>query len=100
MSAHLSAPPAGTSRSRLSVNITGDQGQGAHGWLMIACCIPMIVIVVALVATGVASAGLLVAAIACTTMMAIMMRGMDHRAATGGDAHASSTQAPRGGGGT
>lgn len=79
---------------------TGDHGHGARGWLMIACCIPMIVIVVALVATGVASAGLLVAAIACTAMMAIMMQGMDHGAATSDDAHGSRTQASRGGGST
>ena len=79
---------------------TGDHGQGAHGWLMIACCIPMMVIVVALVVTGVASAGLLVAAFACTAMMALMMRAMDHGPATGSDAHASSTQPTPGRGGT
>lgn len=53
-------------------------GRGAHGWMMIACCIPMLVIAVALVAAGVASPGFIVAAIACTLMMALMMRGMDH----------------------
>ena len=52
------------------------RGPGAHGWMMIACCIPMLVIAVALVATGVASASFLVAAVACTAMMAFMMRGM------------------------
>ena len=59
------------------------EGHGGHSWLMIACCIPMIVIAVALVVTGVAPAGLVFAAIACTVMMALMMRGMDH----GGEAH-------------
>ena len=54
---------------------------GGHGWMMIACCIPMLVIAVVLVATGVASPGLLVAAIACTVMMAMMMGAMGH----GGD---------------
>ena len=53
------------------------EGHGGHGWLMVACCIPMLLIAVALVATGVASAGLVVAAIGCTVMMALMMRGMD-----------------------
>jgi hypothetical protein len=48
--------------------------------MMIACCIPMLVIAVALVASGVASSGLVVAAIGCTAMMAVMMRGMDHGA--------------------
>ena len=52
--------------------------RGGHSWLMIACCIPMIVIAVALVATGVVSAGFLLFAVLCTAMMALMMRGMDH----------------------
>ncbi|MHB8508340.1 MAG: hypothetical protein ACYDGR_06790 [Candidatus Dormibacteria bacterium] len=49
---------------------------GGHGWMMIACCIPMLVIAGALVATGVVSGIFLVYAIACTAMMAMMMRGM------------------------
>jgi len=56
-------------------------GRGGHGWMMIACCIPMLVIAVILVATGVASPAFLVVAIGCTLMMALMMRGMGH----GGD---------------
>ena len=53
----------------------GSQRSG-HGWMMIACCIPMLVIAVVLVATGVASPGFLLVAIGCTVMMALMMRGM------------------------
>jgi len=49
-------------------------GHGGHGWMMIACCIPMLVIAVILVATGTASPGFLVAAVGCT----LMMRGMGH----------------------
>ncbi len=49
---------------------------GGHRWMMIACCIPMIVIDIALVATGVVGAGFLVVALACTAMMWFMMRGM------------------------
>jgi hypothetical protein len=49
---------------------------GGHSWLMIACCIPMLIIAVALVATDVVSSGFLIIAIACTTMMAVMMRAM------------------------
>lgn len=52
------------------------QGHAGHGLLMIACCVPMIAITIALVAAGVLSAGFLLAAIACTPMMALMMRGM------------------------
>lgn len=53
----------------------GDD-KGRHSWMMIACCIPMLVIAVLLVATGVASTSFLFAAVACTAMMAMMMRGM------------------------
>jgi hypothetical protein len=59
----------------------GSHGHGGHGWMMIARCIPMLVITGILVATGVASPGFLVAAVGCTLMMALMMRGMGH----GGD---------------
>lgn len=56
---------------------SGSHRRG-HGWMMIACCVPMLLIAVALVATGVASPGFLVIAIGCTLMMAIMMTGMGH----------------------
>jgi Flp pilus assembly protein TadB len=51
-------------------------GRGRHSWMMIACCIPILVIAVILVATGVVSAGFLGIVIGCTLMMALMMRGM------------------------
>ncbi len=56
----------------------GSHGHGGHGWMMIACCIPMLVIAGVLVATGAASPGFLVVAVGCTLMMALMMRGMGH----------------------
>jgi len=31
-----------------------DHGHGGHRWMMIACCIPMLMLAVVLVATGVA----------------------------------------------
>jgi hypothetical protein len=49
---------------------------GGHGWMMIACCIPMLVIAIVLVATGVAGVGFIFVALMCTAMMAMMMRGM------------------------
>ena len=55
-----------------------EPGHGRHGWLMIACCIPMLAIALALVVTGVVSPGFLFVAVACTAMMALMMRGMGH----------------------
>jgi len=62
-----------------------------HSWMMIACCIPMILIAVALVGSGAVSPGFLVVAIACTAMMTLMMRGMDH-----GDQGDDSTHAEHG----
>ena len=50
----------------------------SHNWMMIACCIPMLVIALALVATGVLSGGFLLFVVACTAMMFLMMRGMSH----------------------
>jgi hypothetical protein len=46
--------------------------------MMLACCLPMVVIAIALLATGTASPGFLLVAVVCTVMMALMMRGMDH----------------------
>lgn len=52
-------------------------GRGGHShWMMLACCVPMLVIAISLVATGVVGAGFIVVAIACTAMMAMMMIGM------------------------
>lgn len=52
-------------------------GHGGHSrWMMIACCVPMLVIAIVLVATGIAGVGFIIAAVMCTAMMAIMMRGM------------------------
>jgi hypothetical protein len=44
--------------------------------MMMICCVPMIIIAVALVATGVAGSGAIVAALLCTAMMADMMFAM------------------------
>ena len=64
-----------TPRDEHSGHGSGATG-GGHSWWMIACCIPMLVIAVALVLTGVVSAGFLLFAIACTVLMVLMMRGM------------------------
>jgi hypothetical protein len=52
------------------------RGHGGHGLLMIVCCIPMIVIALVLVATGVVNPGFLLSAVACMVMMFAMMRMM------------------------
>ncbi len=48
-------------------------GHGSHRWMMIACCIPMVVIVGVLIATGVAGSGLLIYAAICLGAMTLMM---------------------------
>jgi hypothetical protein len=64
---------------------SGDDHQSrgdlhGHSWMMMACCIPMIVIAVILFATGVIGAGFIFIALLCTVMMALMMGAMDHDA--------------------
>ena len=54
------------------------EAHGGHSWGMIACCIPMLAIALLLVAIGAVSPGFLFVAVACTVMMALMMRGMNH----------------------
>jgi hypothetical protein len=44
--------------------------------MMLICCVPMLVIALVLVATGVVSVGFLLVALACPAMMFLMMRGM------------------------
>lgn len=51
---------------------------GSYHWMMLACCVPMVGIAIALVATKTAGVGFLGIAIACTAMVALMMRGMRH----------------------
>jgi cytosine/uracil/thiamine/allantoin permease len=58
---------------------------GGHGWMMMICCVPMLVIAIALVATGVASSGFIFAAVACTAMMFMMMRMMGGMGGNGGE---------------
>jgi hypothetical protein len=65
-------------------------GHGGHGWMMMVCCVPMLAIAVALVATGAASPSFILVAVMCTVMMAMMMGGMSH----GGD-HRSGDDAKR-----
>ncbi len=56
----------------------GHSGHGGHHWMMMACCVPMVIVVLALVATGTLSAGFILFAVLCVGLMALMMRGMDH----------------------
>lgn len=55
-----------------------DVHRGNHGWMLMLWCVPLVVFAVALVVTGVASAGFLFLAVLCLGMMAVMMWGMRH----------------------
>jgi hypothetical protein len=52
-----------------------DRGRGHSHWLMVLCCIPMVVVAVALVASGTSLIPLVIA-LACAGMMAAMMLAM------------------------
>lgn len=52
------------------------RGGSSHRWLMSACCVPMVLIVGALIATGAAGTGAIVFAAICLGMMALMMFAM------------------------
>lgn len=65
---------------------------GRHGWLMIACCVPMLLIVSVLVATGTVGAGFIVYAVICTLVMALMMRGMHGEPTAGAEQHTANVQ--------
>lgn len=57
----------------------GHAGHGGHGLMMLVCCIPMILLAVGFVATGVAGSGAIVGALLCTAMMAVMPGSHDHK---------------------
>jgi hypothetical protein len=45
----------GTQKADQGQQHGGHGGHGGHGWMMMICCVPMLVIAIVLVATGVAS---------------------------------------------
>ncbi len=51
-------------------------GHGGHRMMMVACCIPMFIIVGLLVATGVVGTGAIGYALVCVALMALMMVAM------------------------
>lgn len=57
-------------------HIGQEAGGHSHRWLMLACCIPMVLIVLGLLGTGAAGAGAIVFAAICVGMMALMMFAM------------------------
>jgi hypothetical protein len=71
--------PAGAADGHNSAKSTHEHQpqEGGSRWghhlMMLACCVPMLVVVGALVATGAAGTGAIVYALICTAMMAGMM---------------------------
>ena len=59
-------------------------GHAGHKWMMIACCVPMLVIAIALVASGTVGAGVIVLAVGCTLIMVLMMGGIGGHGHGGG----------------
>ena len=66
-------------------NQTKQGRHRGHGWMMMICCVPMLLIAIVLVATGVASSGFIFTAVACTAMMFMMMRMMGGMGGNGGE---------------
>lgn len=66
-----------------STSESSPAGGRGHSWMMIACCIPMLAVALALVAAGVVGPGFLLIAVGCTVMMALMMRGMSDSRGSG-----------------
>lgn len=52
--------------------------KGHHRLMMVACCLPMLAIVLVLVITGVVNASYLLLVGVCVLVMAVMMGGMRH----------------------
>lgn len=52
-------------------------GLRGHGhWLMVACCVPILVTALVLVATGVVGDEFALVAVICVAIMALMLRAM------------------------
>ena len=75
----VSDRPSDLHAGQASEQHVGPASRGGHSWMMIACCIPMLLIALVLVVSGVVGVGFLFVAVACTAMMALMMGGGDHR---------------------
>lgn len=79
--------PVGLHADHQRIQVGDQQAPGHHGpgsghrWMMIACCIPMVVVVAALIVTGVAGLGAAIYAVVCLALMLPMMRAMpgDHK---------------------
>lgn len=72
--ANPDAPPTGrTGETGPALASETPQSSRGHRLMMMVMCVPMLVIVAVLVATGVAGAGAVVSALFCVAIMAAMM---------------------------
>ena len=77
MTAPLPSDRAPSPTSHRSDGHDGHGGHGGHRWMMIACCIPMLLVVAALLlVSGVAGTGAIIFAGVCVLMMWLMMKAM------------------------
>lgn len=66
----------------------GDRpGRGAHFWAMFACCVPMVVIAIVLVVTGVVGVGFVVATVFCVVLMPLLHGHGSHGGGESGHDH-------------
>ena len=68
-----------TDEDRRQLHRSGESGprrHGRHRWMMLACFVPLLVVAAALIFTGAVGTGSVVFAVACITMMAVMMLAM------------------------
>ena len=72
----MTGPPRRWLRRAAAEHDPGRQSGHRHGWMMIICCVPMLVAAIALAALGVISPGFVAIAIACAVLMGLMMAGM------------------------
>lgn len=73
----MSGPAAeGTGRPATEDRHAGQGAHGGHGLMMMICCVPMVVVAVALVATGTVGSSIIVPVLVCAAMMAAMMLAM------------------------
>lgn len=74
--AHSTHDPPSGGHDQPSGGHGGPGGHGGNRWLMIACCIPMLLVVGSLLISGVAGTGAIVFAGVCVLMMWLMMKAM------------------------
>lgn len=72
----VESDPRVTEKAAMSHDGTDPSGHRGHShWMMIACCVPMLLVAVFLLAGGVGLAAL-IPFLFCAAMMVVMMRAM------------------------